>query len=92
MKTMKTMKTILLSLLISLSLLSCNNKQKEWRYEIHGFVETKRGPHEAIWYTDTITLDNDGSLYYYNSDSSRVTIKPPFILHDHSLDSTYVNK
>ena len=88
---MKTMKTILLSLLISLSLLSCNNKQKEWRYEIHGFVQTKKGPHEAIWYTDTIDFDGE-SLFYHNSDGTKVTINPPFILHDHSLDSTYVNR
>ena len=89
------MKKLILSLLLLTTttlIVSCTTKQKEWRYEIHGFVETKSGPHEAIWYTDTITLDNDGSLYYDNSDSSRVTIKPPFILHDHSLDSTYVNK
>jgi len=86
------MKTILTILTTSLLLTSCNNKEQKWKYEIHGFVETKKGPHEAIWYTDTITLDNDGSLHYDNSDGSRVIIKPPFILHDNSIDSTYINK
>lgn len=85
------MKTLLLSLLISLTLLSCNTKEKQWRYEIHGFVQTDKGLHEAIWLTDTIDFDGN-SLFYHNSDGSKVTINPPFILHDHSLDSTYVNK
>lgn len=86
------MKTLLTILTTALLLTSCNNKEQKWKYEIHGFVETKKGPHEAIWYTDTITLDNDGSLHYDNSDGSRVIIKPPFILHDNSIDSTYINK
>jgi hypothetical protein len=86
------MKTILTILTTALLLTSCNNKEQKWKYEIHGFVETKKGPHEAIWYTDTITLDNDGSLHYDNSDGSRVIIKPPFILNDNSIDSTYINK
>jgi hypothetical protein len=86
---MKTILTILTSILL---LTSCNQKEKVWKYEIHGFVETNKGLREAIWLTDTITLDNDGSLHYDNSDGSRVIIKPPFILHDHSLDSTYINR
>ena len=86
------MKNFILILFSILLLTSCNQKEKVWKYEIHGFVQTEKGPHEAIWLTDTITLDNDGSLYYDNSDGSRVTIKPPFILHDHSLDSTYINR
>ena len=86
------MKTILTILTTALLLTSCNNKEQKWKYEIHGYVETKKGPHEAIWYTDTITLDNDGSLHYDNSDGSRVIIKPPFILNDNSIDSTYINK
>ena len=86
------MKNFILILFSILLLTSCNQKEKVWKYEIHGFVETNKGLREAIWLTDTITLDNDGSLYYDNSDGSRVTIKPPFILHDHSLDSTYINR
>ncbi len=86
---MKTLLTILTSILL---LTSCNQKEKVWKYEIHGFVQTEKGLREAIWLTDTITLDNNGSIYYDNSDGSRVIIKPPFILHDHSLDSTYINR
>jgi hypothetical protein len=41
--------------------------------------------HDAIWYTDTISLDGD-TLYYFNSDGSEVRIYPPFILIDHTLD------
>jgi hypothetical protein len=89
---MKT--TILTLLLLTTTLLTVNcsnNKQKEWKYEIHGFVNTDKGLHEAIWYTDTIDFDGE-SLFYHNSDGTKVTINPPFILHDHSLDSTYVNR
>jgi hypothetical protein len=85
---MKTLLTILTSILL---LTSCNNKEKVWKYEIHGFVQTDKGPHEAIWLTDTIDFDGE-SLFYHNSDGSKVTINPPFILHDNSLDSTYVNR
>ena len=89
------MKKLILSLLLltttTLIVSSCTNKQKQWKYEIHGFVNTDKGLHEAIWYTDTIDFDGE-SLFYHNSDGTKVTINPPFILHDHSLDSTYVNR
>jgi len=85
---MKTLLTILTSILL---LTSCDNKEKVWKYEIHGFVQTEKGPHEAIWLTDTIDFDGE-SLFYHNSDGTKVTINPPFILHDHSLDSTYINR
>ena len=88
------MKKLILSLLLLTTttlIVSCTTKQKEWRYEIHGFVQTKKGPHEAIWYTDTIDFDGE-SLFYHNSDGTKVTINPPFILNDQSLDSTYVNR
>jgi hypothetical protein len=88
------MKKLILSLLLltttTLIVSSCT-KQKQWKYEIHGFVNTDKGLHEAIWYTDTIDFDGE-SLFYHNSDGTKVTINPPFILHDHSLDSTYVNR
>ncbi len=91
---MKT--TILTLLLLTTTLLTVNcsnNKEQKWKYEIHGYVQTSDGGlREAIWYTDTITLNNDGSIHYDNSDGSRVTIESPFILIDHSLDSTYINR
>ena len=88
------MKKLILSLLLLTTttlIVSCTTKQKQWKYEIHGFVNTDKGLHEAIWYTDTIDFDGE-SLFYHNSDGTKVTINPPFILHDHSLDSTYVNR
>jgi len=39
--------------------------------------------HDAIWYTDTISFDED-TAYYFNSDGSEVRIYPPFILLDNT--------
>jgi hypothetical protein len=64
-------------LLVFLLLFSCTNK--EYKYRIEGTVETKEGPHPAIWYTDTISFDGD-TAYYFNSDSSEVRIYPPYII------------
>ena len=68
------MKKLLVLLLI---LTSCN--QIEYKYKIEGTVETKDGPHSAIWYTDTISFDGD-TAYYFNSDGSEVRIYPPYVL------------
>jgi|TARA_R110000868_G_scaffold393417_2_gene664426 hypothetical protein len=67
------MKKIFLLLL----LVSCS--KKEDKYRIEGTIETKDGPHQMVWYTDTISFDND-TIYYYNSDGNEVRIYPPFIL------------
>ena len=75
---MKTIKILTLFLL----LLSCDGKK--YKYEIKGNVMTKKGPHPAIWYTDTISFDGD-TAYYFNSDRSEVRILPPYTLIDHSL-------
>ena len=87
---MKTIKTLLLILLL---FSSCG--RKEYRYEIRGkiYIPTSglNPMHDAIWYTDTIDFDGE-SLFYHNSDGTKVTINPPFILNDQSLDSTYVNR
>ena len=79
------MKKIILLLLIAFIMFSCN--RKEYRYEIRGkvYIPTS-GPHpmhDAIWYTDTISFDGD-TAYYFNSDGSKVTIRPPYILKDNS--------
>ena len=60
-----------------LFLTSCT--QTEYKYKIEGTVETKEGPHPAIWYTDTISFDGD-TVYYFNSDSSEVRISPPYVI------------
>jgi hypothetical protein len=64
-------------LVLVLLLASCTNKEN--LYKIEGTVETKEGPHPAIWYTDTISFDGD-TVYYFNSDSSEVRISPPYVI------------
>lgn len=68
------------NLLIAISLIaivtSCTSKV-DTTFRIEGNVDTKNGPHPAIWYTDQINFNGD-SLYYINSDSSRVDIAPPY--------------
>lgn len=62
--------TILLCLLIS-----CNTS--DYRYKVTGQVQTKTGQHSAIWYTNKLLYKGD-TAYYVNSDSSMVTINPPY--------------
>jgi hypothetical protein len=69
-------------LLLTLLLFSCT--EKKYKYKIKGTVMTKKGPHPAIWYTDTISFDGD-TAYYFNSDGSEVRIYPPYILIDNTL-------
>ena len=57
------MKSLVLIFLLILT--SCN--QIEYKYKIEGTIETKDGPHSAIWYVDTISFDCD-TAYYFNSD------------------------
>ena len=70
----------LVSILVLMLLVSC---VKEYKYEIRGkvYVPTSGTDpmHDAIWYTDTISLDGD-TAYYFNSDGSEVRINPPYIL------------
>ena len=81
------MKTIFKITLLLLIITSCG--KKDYRYEIRGkiYVPTSgvNPMHDAIWYTDTISFDGD-TIYYFNSDGSKVRIKPPYILIDHILD------
>lgn len=60
-----------------LLLSSCS--EIDYKYEIKGTIETKDGPHSAIWYTKTINFDGD-TAYYFNSDGSEVRIYPPYIV------------
>lgn len=73
------MKKLILIVLLGLILFSCN--QNKYRYKIKGDVITNKGPHPAIWYTDTISFDED-TAYYFNSDGSEVRINPPYVLID----------
>ena len=78
---MKTLSRIILLLLLSFS---CT--KKEYRYEIHGkiYVPTSglSGLHDAVWYADSIDYSGD-TLFYINSDGTRVNIRPPYKLIDH---------
>jgi hypothetical protein len=69
----------LISVLIVLLVVSC--ERNDYRYKIKGSVITNKGPHPAIWYTDTISFDGD-TVYYFNSDGSEVRINPPYVLKD----------
>jgi len=72
------MKKILLSLLVLSSLVSCNNKTN-YKYKIVGKVMTKSDNlHDAIAYTDTIYGYDSDSIWYYNSNGSKLTILSPY--------------
>ena len=79
------MKNLLLVLFTIAMIFSCVTK--EYKYEIHGKVYIPTSGldpmHDAIWYTDRISFNGD-TLYYFNSDGSKVTIRPPYILIDNS--------
>jgi hypothetical protein len=81
------MKELLLTLLTIIMISSCITK--EYKYEIHGKVYIPTAGvhpmHDAIWYTDTISFDGD-TLYYFNSDGSKVTIRPPYVLIDNTKE------
>ena len=70
------MKKVLTLVSLVIMVTSCTSKV-DTTFRIEGMVETKNGPHPAIWYTDQINFNGD-SLYYINSDSSRVDIAPPY--------------
>ncbi len=77
------MKKIILPLLLILTIVSCD--RKEYKYKIEGQVKyrTKSGIdslHSAIAYTDTIHGYNEDSIWYYNSDGSKLTILNPYIV------------
>ena len=77
-------------LFLTLVLFSCN--RKDFKYKIEGNVMTKKSKsytyvpnedttshlHPAIAYTDTIHGYNKDSIWYYNSDGSKLTILAPY--------------
>lgn len=87
------MKKITLILSVFLFLTSCTQtiKQKrqiEYKYQIKGFVKVKELDHnsnipkevlrDAVAYTDTIYGKNEDSIWYYNSDGSKLTLLKPY--------------
>lgn len=79
-----------LSLIAIISLLLFSCERKNYKYEIHGniYLKTVEGTyvkHPAIWLTDTISFDGD-TIYYENTDGSKVRIMPPYILKDKTFN------
>jgi hypothetical protein len=74
------MKKIIFLVLSSFFVLGCEVKPP-YKYEIHGYVTVKGDTLPAIWYTDNYIMYDD-SIVYYNSDSSMVSIKHPYTLHE----------
>jgi len=75
------MKKLIFALVFLTILITVSCGRNDYRYKIKGTVITDNGPHPAIWYTDTISF-NDDTAYYVNSDGSKVTIRPPYTLID----------
>ena len=85
---MKIIKIITISFLLALSysISSCNSngntKRIVYKYRIEGNVkyykdgQQLQGP--AIAYTDTIFGKNSDSIWYYNSNGSKLTIIAPY--------------
>jgi hypothetical protein len=77
-------------LFVSLFLFSC--KGKDYKYKIEGNVmatnpkpytylqseDTTKSLRPAIAYTDTIYGQNKDSIWYYNSDGSKLTLLSPY--------------
>lgn len=77
------MKTLFKIIFLLIVFLSCDKKQ--YRYEIHGkiYVPTSglSGLHDAVWFADSIDYSGD-TLFYMNSDGTRVNIRPPYKIID----------
>lgn len=85
------MKKIIYILSLSFIIFSCNGVRKDYPYKIEGYVksikktgDTFNGCHidtvirPAIAYTDSIYGQNEDSIWYYNSDGSKLTILAPY--------------
>ncbi len=79
---------------IGLSILFFSCKGKEYKYKIEGMVPTRierqvdlteinvtEELRPAIAYTDTIYGQNEDSIWYYNSDGSKLTILKPYTVY-----------
>ena len=66
-------------LLLTVILFSCNGNK--FKYKIEGNVMAKRHKsylQPAVAYTDTIHGFNKDSIWYYNSDGSKLTLLAPY--------------
>lgn len=68
--------------LLILSIIILNScKNEDYKYKIVGKVNTKDGKKDAVWYVDTIFFNSD-TIFYVNSDSSKVEIAPPYMVYE----------
>jgi len=85
------MKKIIFVLSLSFIMISCHDVRKDYPYRIEGYVKSiqKTGDtfngyqidtviKPAIAYTDTIYGQNKDSIWYYNSDGSKLTLLAPY--------------
>lgn len=70
------MKKITYLFLILLGLISCNGR--DYRYKIEGLVKVGTEFKPAIAYTDTIYGQNEDSIWYYNTNGTKLTIVSPY--------------
>ena len=66
-----------LALFFILVLTSCS--EKKYKYEVNKEIFYGDSLYGAIWYLDSFELDGD-TLFYFNSDSSKVVIHPPYVI------------
>lgn len=72
------MKRLIYIILILCGAMSCSSNA-EYKYKIVGKVMTKADTlHDAVAYTDTIHGYNEDSIWYYNSNGSKLTILSPY--------------
>lgn len=87
------MKKVAGMLVLSILFLSCKNKDIKYKYKIEGqvpaMIERQVDWNEvnvtqelrpAIAYTDTIYGMNKDSIWYYNTDGSKLTIFKPYTI------------
>jgi hypothetical protein len=74
--------TVCLLLILAAAIVSLVNMRRDLCYCIHGF--TANG-HEAMWYTNNYEVSGD-TVYYFNSDGSRVDIMAPCTIVDNCED------
>ena len=75
------MKKLIFLILVVIGFTSCDSKYK---YKINGLVRVQRNGKDslmpAIAYTDTIHGKNQDSIWYYNSDGSKLTLESPYTI------------
>jgi hypothetical protein len=73
---------VCLLLVLGAVIVSLHERRRDLCYCIHGVTP---GGHEAIWYTNNYEVSGD-TVYYFNSDGSRVNIMAPCTIVDNCED------